>query len=144
VRLVMAEKPSVAQDLARVMDPGAKSAERYIEGRCATWTWGAAHSSGCAGPTNASSMLPCGVPGCPTSASTTGGIPAGTLLMREDGRVFVAQRSLGHARASITLDLYGHRLPSDQRVAVGRVQEARRKAAASQKPVPKRKYGVKR
>lgn len=63
---------------------------------------------------------------------------AGTLLMREDGRVVVAQRRLGHARASTTLDLYGHALPGDQRVAAGRVQEALRKAAASQKPGPKR------
>ena len=52
----------------------------------------------------------------------------------------VAQRRLGHARASTTLDLYGHALPGDQlqRVAAGRVQEAIRKAAAGQKPGPKR------
>gem|GEM_PF-6528002 len=45
---------------------------------------------------------------------------AGTLLMREDGRVVAAQRRLGHAKASTTLNLYGHALPGDQRVAASR------------------------
>ncbi len=31
MRLVMAEKPSVAQDLARVMDPGAKSVRHEVD-----------------------------------------------------------------------------------------------------------------
>ena len=63
---------------------------------------------------------------------------AATLLMREDGGVVIAQRRLGHARPSTTLDLYGHALPGDQWVAAGRVQEALRKATAGQKPRPKR------
>ena len=43
MRLVIAEKPSVAQDLARVMDPGARRAEGYLEGRAYTWTWALGH-----------------------------------------------------------------------------------------------------
>ena len=59
---------------------------------------------------------------------------AGTLLMRHDGRVNVAQQRLGHAKASTTIDLYGHALPGDQRVAAGRVQEAIRRASVPTKP----------
>ncbi len=40
---------------------------------------------------------------------------AGTLRMREDGRVVVAQQRLGHAKANTTLDIYGHALPGDPR-----------------------------
>jgi len=43
VRLVLSEKPSVAADLARVMDPGAKRAGGQIVGRYATWTWALGH-----------------------------------------------------------------------------------------------------
>ena len=43
MRLVLSEKPSVAADLARVMDPGAKRAGGYIAGRYATWSWALGH-----------------------------------------------------------------------------------------------------
>lgn len=43
MRLVISEKPSVAADLARVMDPGARRGEGRIEGRFATWTWALGH-----------------------------------------------------------------------------------------------------
>lgn len=43
MRLVIAEKPSVAADLARVMDPGARRAEGFLEGRAYTWTWALGH-----------------------------------------------------------------------------------------------------
>ena len=43
VRLVVAEKPSVAMDLARVMDPGARRAEGHLVGRQFTWTWALGH-----------------------------------------------------------------------------------------------------
>lgn len=43
MRLVLAEKPSVAADLARVMDPGARRAGGYLEGRFAHWTWALGH-----------------------------------------------------------------------------------------------------
>ncbi len=43
VRLVLAEKPSVAMDLARVMDPGARRAEGRLDGRQFTWTWALGH-----------------------------------------------------------------------------------------------------
>lgn len=49
---------------------------------------------------------------------------AGMLLMREDGRVVVAQQRLGHAKPSTTLNTYGHALPGDQRVAAGKVVAA--------------------
>src|SRR5579875_1267412 len=42
MRLVLTEKPSVARDLARVMDTGAQRREGYIEGRY-TWTWALGH-----------------------------------------------------------------------------------------------------
>lgn len=43
MRLVIAEKPSVAQDLARVVDPAARRAEGYLEGQQYTWTWALGH-----------------------------------------------------------------------------------------------------
>jgi DNA topoisomerase-3 len=43
MRLVLAEKPSVALDLARVMDPGATRREGYLEGRRYAWTWALGH-----------------------------------------------------------------------------------------------------
>ena len=43
MRLVISEKPSVAADLARVMDPTAKRAEGCIQGQYATWTWALGH-----------------------------------------------------------------------------------------------------
>ena len=50
MRLVIAEKPSVAVDLARVMDPGARRAEGYLEGRAYTWTWALGHLAELAPP----------------------------------------------------------------------------------------------
>lgn len=55
---------------------------------------------------------------------------AGTPLMREDGRVVVAQKRLGHARASTTIDRYGRALPGDQRAATEKVLAAIRRASA--------------
>ena len=43
MRLVLAEKPSVAMDLARVMDPGARRAEGHLVGQRFTWTWALGH-----------------------------------------------------------------------------------------------------
>ena len=61
---------------------------------------------------------------------------AGTLLMRHDGRVVAAQHRLGHARASTTLNAYGHALPGDQREATSRMLAAiqRERAATPQQP----------
>ena len=50
MRLVLAEKPSVAADLARVMDPGATRREGYLEGRQCTWTWALGHLAELAPP----------------------------------------------------------------------------------------------
>lgn len=49
---------------------------------------------------------------------------AGTLILREDGRVLLAQQRLGHSRASTTLDRYGHAIPGDQREAAAKVLAA--------------------
>ena len=43
MRLVIAEKPSVAIDLAKVMDPGTRRAEGHLAGKYATWTWALGH-----------------------------------------------------------------------------------------------------
>ena len=43
MRVVLAEKPSVAADLARVMDPGARRSGGCIAGSYATWTWALGH-----------------------------------------------------------------------------------------------------
>jgi integrase len=59
---------------------------------------------------------------------------AGTLIMREDGRVVVAQHRLGHAKASTTMDMYGHALPGDQREAAEKVLAAIQRARPTRKP----------
>ena len=43
MKLVLAEKPSVARDLAAVMDPSAKRGEGCLQGTFATWTWALGH-----------------------------------------------------------------------------------------------------
>ena len=43
MRLVVTEKPSVADDLAKVMAPQARRAEVYLEGKTYTWTWALGH-----------------------------------------------------------------------------------------------------
>ncbi len=48
--MVLAEKPSVARDLAATMDPGARRAEGYLEGRAYTWTWALGHLAELAPP----------------------------------------------------------------------------------------------
>ena len=50
--------------------------------------------------------------------------------MGEDGRVVPAQRRLGHAKSSTTVDLYGRALPGDQREAAGKALAAIRNAKA--------------
>ena len=58
---------------------------------------------------------------------------AGTLLMREDSRVVIAQRRLGHKDPATTSRLYGHALPGDQRDAAGKVADVLRRASAVRK-----------
>ena len=58
---------------------------------------------------------------------------AGTLLMREDSRVVIAQRRLGHKDPATTSRLYGHALPGDQRDAAGKVADVLRRASAARK-----------
>ncbi len=50
MKLVIAEKPSVARDLAAVMDPGARRADGCLEGRAYTWTWALGHLAELAPP----------------------------------------------------------------------------------------------
>ncbi len=50
MRLVLAEKPSVARDLAQIMDPGAKRGEGHLRGGTAAWTWALGHLAELAPP----------------------------------------------------------------------------------------------
>jgi DNA topoisomerase-3 len=50
MRLILAEKPSVARDLAAVMDPGAKRGDGCLQGAYATWTWALGHLAELAPP----------------------------------------------------------------------------------------------
>ena len=50
LRLVVAEKPSVAADLARVIDPGAARRQGWLQGRLYTWTWALGHMAELAPP----------------------------------------------------------------------------------------------
>ena len=50
MRLVIAEKPSVAADLARVVDPGGSRRQGWIEGRRFHWTWALGHMAELAPP----------------------------------------------------------------------------------------------
>lgn len=50
MHLVLAEKPSVARDLAKVIDPGARRGDGCLEGRRYTWTWAVGHLAELAPP----------------------------------------------------------------------------------------------
>lgn len=50
LRVVLAEKPSVAVDLARVVDPGARRGDGRLVGREYTWTWAVGHLAELAPP----------------------------------------------------------------------------------------------
>jgi integrase len=46
-----------------------------------------------------------------------------TLMLSNGESLHVVQETLGHSRASLTLDVYGHVLPSHQKEAVRRLEE---------------------
>ncbi len=50
VQLVVAEKPSVAADLAHVIDPGAARRQGWLQGRQYAWTWALGHLAELAPP----------------------------------------------------------------------------------------------
>jgi integrase len=55
---------------------------------------------------------------------------AASLMIREGASVKAVQRQLGHATASITLDVYGHLFPDELDALAGRLERARAEARA--------------
>jgi integrase len=53
---------------------------------------------------------------------------AASLMIREGASVKAVQRQLGHATASITLDVYGHLFPDELDALAGRLERARAEA----------------
>jgi integrase len=56
---------------------------------------------------------------------------AASLMIRHGASVKAVQRQLGHATASITLDVYGHLFPDELDALAGRLEDARVEAVAS-------------
>jgi integrase len=56
---------------------------------------------------------------------------AASLMIREGASVKAVQRQLGHATASITLDVYGHLFPDELDALAGRLERARAAALRS-------------
>jgi hypothetical protein len=52
-------------------------------------------------------------------------------MIRQDASVKAVQRQLGHATASITLDVYGHLFPDELEALAGRLEDARTEALAT-------------
>jgi integrase len=56
---------------------------------------------------------------------------AASLMIRQGASVKAVQRQLGHATASITLDVYGHLFPDELDALAGRLADARTDALAT-------------
>jgi integrase len=56
---------------------------------------------------------------------------AASLMIREGASIKAVQRQLGHATASITLDVYGHLFPDELEEVAERLEHARAEALAS-------------
>jgi integrase len=56
---------------------------------------------------------------------------AASLMIRQGASVKAVQRQLGHATASITLDVYGHLFPDELDALAGRLEHARSEALMS-------------
>jgi integrase len=56
---------------------------------------------------------------------------AASLMIRQGASVKAVQRQLGHATASITLDVYGHLFPDELEALAARLEQARADAVAS-------------
>jgi site-specific recombinase XerC len=56
---------------------------------------------------------------------------AASLMIRRGASVKAVQRQLGHATASITLDVYGHLFPDELEALAARLDQARADAVAS-------------
>jgi hypothetical protein len=52
-------------------------------------------------------------------------------MIRQGASVKAVQRQLGHATASITLDVYGHLFPDELDALAGRLEDARADALAT-------------
>jgi hypothetical protein len=52
-------------------------------------------------------------------------------MIRQGASVKAVQRQLGHATASITLDVYGHLFPDELEALAARLEQARADAVAS-------------
>lgn len=53
---------------------------------------------------------------------------AASLMIRQGASVKAVQRQLGHATASITLDVYGHLFPDELDALASRLEDARAEA----------------
>jgi integrase len=74
---------------------------------------------------------------------------AASLMIRQGASVKAVQRQLGHATASITLDVYGHLFPDELDALAGRLEDARTEAwpplhgpSADQRSCPSAKVQV--
>jgi integrase len=56
---------------------------------------------------------------------------AASLMIRQGASIKAVQRQLGHATASITLDVYGHLFPDELDALAGSLEDARAEARAS-------------
>jgi integrase len=56
---------------------------------------------------------------------------AASLMIRQGASVKAVQRQLGHATASITLDVYGHLFPDELDALADRLEDVRAEAVAS-------------
>jgi integrase len=63
---------------------------------------------------------------------------AASLMIREGASVKAVQKQLGHATASITLDVYGHLFPDELDALAGRLERARTAALAD---LPRTQHG---
>jgi hypothetical protein len=59
------------------------------------------------------------------------------LLIAQGASVKAVQAQLGHATASITLDTYGHLLPSELEALADRLEQARTAALANRERTPR-------
>jgi integrase len=89
----------------------------------------------------AASSRPSPPPTRPSPRSTAGAAAGGlrlydlrhtaaSLMIRDGASVKAVQKQLGHATASITLDVYGHLFPDELEALAGRLEHARSEALA--------------
>ena len=62
-------------------------------------------------------------------------------MIRRGASVKAVQRQLGHATASITLDVYGHLFPDELDALAGRLEDAPRRGPGEPRADPARARG---